>query len=74
MPETQSEEIHAVAPMVTYGWGVIPALAVMEKPTGQLSCFKDSGSLMPIRASVRKAESLELGNLVGIALTIDVKY
>jgi hypothetical protein len=75
VPEAESAEIHAVSATVTYGWGVIPVTTEIGGTSWTTSLFpKDGGYLVPIKAAVRKAESLELGDLVRIALTIEVRY
>jgi hypothetical protein len=68
-------EIHAVSAMVTYGWGVIPVTVEIGDTSWTTSLFpKDGGYAVPIKAAVRKKESLELGDSVRIAMTIDVRY
>jgi hypothetical protein len=75
VPEAESVEIHAVAAMVTYGWGVIPVTVEIGGTTWMTSLFpKDGGYAVPIKAAVRKAESLELGDSVCVVMTIEVKY
>lgn len=75
VPERDSDEIHAVSALVTYGWGVIPALVEVGDTQWSTSLFpKDGGYLVPIRASIRHAESLELGDTLHVTLSIDVKY
>jgi hypothetical protein len=75
VPENESTEIHAVAALVTYGWGVIPVLANVGNTSWTTSLFpKDGGYVVPVRASVRKEESLELGNSVHVSLSLEVKY
>lgn len=75
VPDSEGAEIHAVSALVTYGWGVIPALAEIGETSWTTSLFpKDGGYVVPIRASVRKAESLELGDSVHVSLSIEVKY
>ncbi|MGB8179470.1 MAG: DUF1905 domain-containing protein [Acidimicrobiales bacterium] len=75
VPENESAEIHAVAALVTYGWGVIPVLAEIGETSWTTSLFpKDGGYVVPIKAAVRKRERLELGDAVHVALSIEVKY
>jgi hypothetical protein len=75
VPETESVEIHAVSAMVTYGWGVIPVTVEIGDTSWTTSLFpKDGGYAVPIKVAVRKKESLELGDSVRIAMTIDVRY
>jgi uncharacterized protein DUF1905 len=71
VPEQQSHDIKAISGIVTYGWGVIPALVRIGKTEFQTSLFpKDGRYLVPIKASVRKAEDLEEGDNVTIRLEI----
>jgi hypothetical protein len=73
VPDDESAELHAVAAIVTYGWGVIPVTAKIGKSSWETSLFpKDGGYLVPIRASIRKAEGLELGDTVKVVLVVGV--
>jgi hypothetical protein len=75
VPENESLEIHSVAALVTYGWGVIPVVAEIGETSWTTSLFpKDGGYFVPIKASIRKDEALELGQSVRLSLTIDVRY
>jgi hypothetical protein len=75
VPEAESVEIRAVSALVTYGWGVIPVGVEIGNTSWTTSLFpKDDGYVVPIKAAVRKAEALELGDLVHIVVTIDLKY
>jgi hypothetical protein len=74
VPQEESAELHAVSALVTYGWGVIPVTAKIGKTSWETSLFpKDGGYLVPVKASVRKAERLELGDTVKVVLSLDVK-
>lgn len=65
MPESQSRELKAISNVVTYGWGVIPVQVHIGSTVWKTSLFpKDNLYLVPIRASVRKAEHLEEGDTV----------
>ena len=71
VPEEQSSDIKAISGMVTYGWGVIPVRVRIGKTEFQTSLFpKDGLYLVPIKASVRKAEKLELDDEVTIQLEV----
>ena len=71
VPEEQSREIKAISASVTYGWGVIPVHVRIGKTEWTTSLFpKDGNYIVPIRASVRKAENLEEGDKVTIQLEI----
>jgi Domain of unknown function (DUF1905) len=71
VPEGESEELHAISSLVTYGWGVIPVTAQIGGTAWDTSLFpKDGGYLVPIKASVRRAEALHLGDDVRINLKV----
>ncbi len=72
VPEEESQDIEAVARDVTYGWGCIPVTARVGTTRFTTSLFpKDGGYIVPIKAAVRKAERLDLGDVVKLALSID---
>ena len=71
VPAQQSRDIKVISGLVTYGWGVIPVYVRIGKTEYQTSLFpKDGRYLVPIKASVRKAENLEKGDKVTIRLEI----
>jgi hypothetical protein len=71
VPEEQSGDIKAISAFVTYGWGVIPVHVRIGKTEFQTSLLpKDGLYLVPIKASVRKAEKLELDDEVTIQLEV----
>lgn len=73
VPEKQSLEIKGIANFVTYGWGVIPVTVRLGETEWTTSLFpKDDRYLVPIRASVRKAENLESGDEVILRLIIEL--
>ncbi len=73
VPEAQADAIAEVAPRVTYGWGVIPVTARLGATTWTTSLFpKDGGYLVPVKDKVRRAEGVELGDVVTLRLTLDV--
>ncbi len=71
VPEDGAGLIHALAPMVTYGWGVIPAEGRIGQTEFTTALFpKDGGYLVPIKDAVRKAEDLAIGDDVEVLLVI----
>ncbi len=71
VPEKESEDIKAISGFVTYGWGVIPVHVRIGKTEWTTSLFpKDGRYLVPIKASVRKAEDLEEGDNVTVRLEV----
>jgi hypothetical protein len=73
IPEAQSENIKAVSELVTYGWGVIPVKVRIGKTSWQTSLFPKNGRyIVPIKASVRAAEKIDLGDEVAVWLEIQL--
>jgi len=71
VPARQSRDIKAISGLVTYGWGVIPVHVRIGKSEFTTSLFpKDGRYLVPIKASVRKAEDLDAGDKVTVRLEI----
>lgn len=71
VPAAQSQELKAISGLVTYGWGVIPVQVRIGNSEWKTSLFpKDGLYLVPIKASVRKAEELEEGDTVTIRLEV----
>ncbi|MGZ9226952.1 MAG: DUF1905 domain-containing protein [Anaerolineales bacterium] len=71
VPAKQSRDLKAISALVTYGWGVIPVQVRLGKTEWMTSLFpKDGRYLVPIKASVRKAEDLDAGDKVIVRLEI----
>ena len=71
VPAEQSRDLKAISEFVTYGWGVIPVHVRIGKTEWQTSLFpKNDLYLVPIKASVRKAEQLEEGDNVTVRLEV----
>ena len=69
--EDGAARIAAVAAMVTYGWGVIPVRARIGRTTWQTSLFpRDSTYALGLKDAVRRAEGIELGDIVEVAMTV----
>lgn len=71
IPESQSQDIKAISNFVTYGWGVIPVHVRIGKTKWTTSLFpKEDCYIVPIKASVRKAENIAEGDTVSVHLEI----
>ena len=72
VPEEQSAAIEAVSSLVTYGWGAIPVEARIGRTDFTTSLFpKEDLYLVPVKAAVRRAEDLALGDEVTVHLRLD---
>lgn len=71
VPEAECAALEEMAAMVTYGWGMIPVSARIGKAKWTTSLFpKDGRYIVPVKTAVRKAEGLDVGDVVTVHLTI----
>lgn len=71
VPEDECSDLQATSAFVSYGWGMIPVTAQIGATEWTTSLFpKDGRYLVPVKASVRKAERLGEGETVVVLLTI----
>jgi hypothetical protein len=71
VPDAQCAELEAVSPLVSYGWGMVPVEAQVGRTTWRTSLFpKNGGYIVPIKDSVRRAESLDVGDVIGLRLSV----
>ena len=74
VPLDAARKIAGVASLVTYGWGAIPAIVRIGETTWTTSLFpRDGGYLLPVRVSVRRAEGVDLGDVVDVNMTMTVR-
>ena len=73
VPEAESAELQATSALVTYGWGMIPAEVRIGSTRWTTSLFpKNGGYVVPLKDRVRKAEQIDVGDLVMVRLAVDV--
>jgi hypothetical protein len=73
VPEGQCLQLEATSPVVSYGWGCIPVTARIGKTRWTTSLFpRDGRYIVPIKAAVRRTESLQLGDKVDLRLTVEM--
>jgi hypothetical protein len=73
VPDDECAALEAVAPMVSYGWGMIPVSAQIGDTSWTTSLFpKDGRYLVPLKDKVRSREALEVGDHVSLRITVDV--
>ncbi|WP_416908213.1 MAG: DUF1905 domain-containing protein [Polymorphobacter sp.] len=68
-----AEAIRAAAPGRAAAWGSVPVAATIGNTSWQTSVFpsKEAGGyLLPIKASVRKAERLSEGDIIRVTLIV----
>jgi Domain of unknown function (DUF1905) len=65
--------METTADLVSYGWGMIPVTARIGATRWTTSLFpKDGRYIVPVKAVVRKAEGLDVGDTVTVRLTVDL--
>jgi Domain of unknown function (DUF1905) len=73
VPDEECAELEATSASVSYGWGMIPVTARIERTGWRTSLFpKDGRYVVPVRTDVRRAERLEVGDTVRVHLVVDV--
>jgi hypothetical protein len=73
VPDEECGAIEAAASLVTYGWGMIPVTVRMGRTTWTTSLWpKDGRYIVPLKAAVRRAEGVDVGDQVKLRLTVDV--
>ena len=71
VPEPDCHALKALSRSVTYGWGMIPVRARIGKTEWKTSLFpKDGRYIVPIKASVQKAENIGAGDNVTVRLEV----
>jgi hypothetical protein len=73
VPDEDCVALEAVAPLVSYGWGMIPVTAQIGGTRWTTSLFpKDGRYIVPLKDVVRRAEGLDVGDVVTVRLAVDV--
>jgi hypothetical protein len=73
VPEDGCRDLELTAASVSYGWGMIPVTARIGGARWTTSLFpKDGRYIVPVKAWVRRAEGVDIGDVVTVRLTVDV--
>ena len=71
VPPDQAQQIADLAPVLTYGWGMIPATVRVGRTAITTSLWpKDGGYIVPLKTALRTAEDVEVGQQVEVLLTV----
>ena len=71
LPAADCARIAAVARQSSYGWGVIPVEAELAGFAFTTSLFpRDGRYLLPLKAALRKATQVTLGDSIHVRLTV----
>ncbi len=71
LPAEDAAEVKEISKDVTYGWGMIPVTATIGDTTWTTSMFAKHGTyVVPLKDVVRRAEDLDVGDVVTIHLSV----
>lgn len=72
VPPVESDMIHDIASVVTYGWGMIPASVTIGSTTVTTALWpKDGGYIVPIKKALQDREGVGVDDVVDLLLDID---
>jgi hypothetical protein len=72
MPARESKQLHEASSELTYGWGCIPCTGRIGDTDFTTALFpKDGRYAVPVKVAVRRAEGLELGDMVEVRLEFE---
>lgn len=70
-PPQVAKEIEAVKRELSYGWGVVPATITLGSVSAKTSLIpREGGFLVPLKDSVRKPNSIQVGDEVKLTVEI----
>ncbi|MFW5469613.1 DUF1905 domain-containing protein [Knoellia sp. CPCC 206435] len=73
VPADRCEEVRDAAEVVSYGWGMVPVSLRLGGTSWTTSLWpKDGGYVVPLKDAVRRAERVELGDLVTLTVQISL--
>ena len=71
VPPPQRDVLKGISASVTYGWGMIPVHVQIGRTRWETALWpKDESYVVPIKASVRKAERIAENDTVTISLRV----
>jgi len=71
VPPDASVEVRAIAPIVSYGWGMVPVTVRIGSTVFETALIPRKGAYaMPVKDAVRAAEQLALGDIATVELTV----
>jgi hypothetical protein len=73
VPDAKSAALDDLRTAVTYGWGMVPVTVRIGATTWTTSLWpKDGGYLVPLKLAARRAEGIEVGDVVAVRLSVAV--
>jgi hypothetical protein len=73
LPEPEAAMVASASGLVTYGWGMIPVHVSIGATEFTTSMWpKDGGYYVPIKTAVRRAEQIDIDDVVEVTVRVDV--
>ncbi|MBR7744123.1 DUF1905 domain-containing protein [Phycicoccus sp. BSK3Z-2] len=73
LPEEESAAVQATSALTSYGWGCIPLAARIGRTDFTTALIpRGERYALPLKAAVRRAEGIGVGDTVEVALSVDV--
>jgi hypothetical protein len=73
VPDDAAALIESVSTGITYGWGMIPADVTIGETSWYTALWPRQGTyVVPLKTDVRKAEGIDLDDVVTVGLFLDV--
>lgn len=73
VPEDEAALIESVSAGISYGWGMIPADVTIGATTWYTALWpRQGGYVVPLKGVIRKAEGIDLDDVVTVTLSLDV--
>jgi hypothetical protein len=71
VPDDESAQLEAVSSLVTYGWGMIPVEVTIGTTQWTTSLYrKDDRYVVPLKSVIRRAEGIDVGDVVSVQLFV----
>ena len=71
VPPDECIELQAISSLVTYVWEMIPVNVTIGDTEFYTALFpKDGGYFVPLKAAIRKAEQIDVGDVVTLTLEV----
>ena len=73
VPPEEAANLKAISSLVTYGWGMLPALVRIGRTEWRTALWpKDGSYIVPIKDAVRGAEGLGVDDVVLVVLKLEL--
>ncbi|MEO7269215.1 MAG: DUF1905 domain-containing protein [Knoellia sp.] len=74
VPADLCDEVREAGELVSYGWGMVPVRLRIGGTEWTTSLWpKDGGYVVPLKDKVRRAETVELGDVVTVSMEIQLR-